>query len=52
MDSDVLTVEVLPLMKTEPKKAKSDSRIPQNDLTEGNNFVEIEVVTPNLDDTG
>ena len=35
----------------QPKKAKSASRIPQNDFTEDNDFVEIEVVTPKLKDT-
>ena len=38
--------------KKEPKKAKSEQRISQNDLTEDNDFVEIEVVTPKLNDTG
>ena len=35
----------------EPKKAKSEPRIPQNDLTDDNNLVEIEIVTPKLNDT-
>ena len=38
--------------KNESKNAQSEPRIPQNDLTEDNNFVEIEVVTPKLNDTG
>ena len=38
--------------KKEPKKAKSEPRISQNDLTEGNDFVENELVTPKLNDTG
>ena len=38
--------------KKEPKKAKSEPRLSQNDLTEDNDFVEIEVVTPKLNDTG
>ena len=38
--------------KKEPKKAKSEPRILQNDLTEDNDFVEIEVVTPKLNNTG
>ena len=38
--------------KKEPKKAKSEPRISQNDLTEDNDFVEIEVITPKLNDTG
>ena len=38
--------------KKEPKKANSEPRISQNDLTEDNDFVEIEVVTPKLNDTG
>ena len=29
-------------------KAKTEPRIPQNDFTEVNDFVEIEVVIPNL----
>ena len=40
------------MIKKEPKKAKSEPRISQNDLTEDNVFVEIEVVTPKLNDTG
>ena len=36
----------------EPKKAKSEPRLSQNDLTEDNDFVEIEVVTPKMNDTG
>ena len=51
IDSNVLTVEVLPLIKKEPKKGKIEPRITQNDLTEDNDFVEIEVVTPKLNDT-
>ena len=38
--------------KKEPMKAKGEPRIFQNDLTDDNDFVEIEVVTPNLNDTG
>ena len=38
--------------KNEPKKAKSEPRISQNDLTEDTDFVEIEVVTPKLNDAG
>ena len=38
--------------KKEPKKAKSEHRISPNDVTEDNDFVEIEVVTPKLNDTG
>ena len=38
--------------KKEPQKAKSEPRISQNDLTEDNDFVENEVVTPKLNDTG
>ena len=38
--------------KKEPKKAKSEPRISQNDLTEDNDFVEIEVVTPKMNNTG
>ena len=37
--------------KKEAKKAKIEPRISQNDLTEDNDFVEIEVVTPKLNDT-
>ena len=37
--------------KKEPKKEKIEPRITQNDLTEDNDFVEIEVVTPKLNDT-
>ena len=51
INSNVLTVEVLPLIKKEPKKAKSEPRISLNDLTEDNDFVEIELVTPKLNDT-
>ena len=43
---------MLPLTKKEPKKAKSEPRISKNDLTEDNDFVEIEVVNPKLNDTG
>ena len=50
--SNVLTVQVLPLIEKEPKKAKSEPRISLNDITEDNGFVEIEVVTPKLNDTG
>ena len=50
IDSNTLTVEVLPLIKKEPKKAESEPRIPQNDLTEDNDFVETEVGTPKLND--
>ena len=38
--------------KKEPNKAKSEPRISQIDLTEDSDFVEIEVVTPKLNDTG
>ena len=38
--------------KKEPKKAKIEPRISQNDITEDNNVVEIEVATPKLNDTG
>ena len=38
--------------KKEPKKAKSEPRILQNDLTEDNDFVEIEVVNQKLNNTG
>ena len=51
IDSNVLTVEKLPLIKKIPKKGKIEPRITQNDLTEDNDFVEIEVVTPKLNDT-
>ena len=51
INSNVLTVEKLPLIKKEPKKGKIEPRITQNDLTEDNDFVEIEVVTPKLNDT-
>ena len=37
--------------KKEPKKGKIEPRITQNDITEDNDFVEIEVVTPKLNDT-
>ena len=37
--------------KKEPKKGKYEPRITQNDLTEDNDFVEIEMVTPKLNDT-
>ena len=37
--------------KKEPKKAKSEPRTSQNDVTEDNDFVEIEVVAPKLNDT-
>ena len=37
--------------KKETKKAKSEPRISQNDLTQDNEFVETEVVTPKLNDT-
>ena len=43
---------MLPLIKKEPKKAKSEPRISQNDLTHGNDFVEVEVDTPRMNDTG
>ena len=43
---------MLPLIKKELNKAKSEPRISQNDLTEYNDFVEIEVLTPKLNDTG
>ena len=36
----------------EPKKAKSEPRISQNDPTQDNDFVKIEVVTPKVNDTG
>ena len=38
--------------KKEPEKAKSEARISQNDFTEDNDFMKIEVVTPKLNDTG
>ena len=38
--------------KREPKKEKSQPRISQNEITKKNDFVEIEVVTPKLTDTG
>ena len=38
--------------KKEPKKSMSEPRISQNELTEDNDFVEIEVVTPKLNNTG
>ena len=38
-------------MKTAPKEAKSEPKIPQNDLTEDNDFVDVEVGTPNLNYT-
>ena len=37
--------------KKEPKKGKIEPRITQNDVTEDNDFVEIEVVTPKLNVT-
>ena len=37
--------------RKEPKKGKIEPRIAQNDLTEDNDYVEIEVVTPKLNDT-
>ena len=37
--------------KKEPKKGKIEPRITQNELTEDNDFVEIEVVNPKLNDT-
>ena len=37
--------------RKEPKKGKIEPRITQNDLTEDNDLVEIEVVTPKLNDT-
>ena len=37
--------------KKEPKKGKIELRITQNNLTEDNDFVEIEVVTTKLNDT-
>ena len=37
--------------KKEPKKGKIEPKITQNDLTEDNDFVEIEVVTPKQNDT-
>ena len=43
---------MLTLIKKEPKKAKNEPRISQNDLTEDNDFVKIEVVIPKLNDTG
>ena len=42
---------MLPLIK-EPKKTKSERRLSQNDKTEENDFVEIEISTPKLNDTG
>ena len=50
LDSNVLTVEILPLIKRN-KKAKSEPGIPHHDLTEENDFVKIEVVTLKLIDT-
>ena len=38
--------------KRETKKAKSEPRISQNDIREDNDFVEIEVVTLKMNDTG
>ena len=38
-------------VKKEPKKGKIEPRITKNELTEDNDFVEIEVVTPKLNDT-
>ena len=37
--------------KKEPKKGNIEPRITQNDLTEDNDFAEIELVTPKLNDT-
>ena len=37
--------------KKDSKKGKIEPRITQKDLTEGNDFVEIEVVTPKLNET-
>ena len=37
--------------KKESKKAKSEPRISQNDLTEDNDFVDNKVVTPKLNNT-
>ena len=37
--------------KKERKKGKIEPRITQNDLTEDNDFVEIEVVTPKMNDS-
>ena len=37
--------------KKEPKKGKIEPKIAQNNLTEDNDFVEIEVVTPKMNDT-
>ena len=51
IDSNVLTVELLPLIK-KSKKAKSEPRIPQNYLMEDNDFVGNELVTQKLIDTG
>ena len=51
IDSNVLTVEVIPLIEKEPKKGKIEPRIPRNDFREVNDFVEIEVVIPKLNDT-
>ena len=42
---------MLPLTKKELKKGKIEPRIPQNDFTEDNDCVEVEVVTPKLKDT-
>ena len=42
---------MLPLIKKEPKKGKIEPRITQNDLTEDDDFVEIEVVIRKLNDT-
>ena len=50
IDPNVFTVEVVPLIEKILKK-KSEPIIPQNDLTEGNDFRENEVVTPKLNDT-
>ena len=38
--------------KKEPEKTKIEPRISQNYLTEDNDFVEFEAVTPKLNDTG
>ena len=38
--------------KKEPKKAKSEPRISQSEVTEDNDFVETEVVTPTMNHTG
>ena len=48
IDSTVLIAEVKPLIENELTSQKCEPRIPQNYLTEDNDFVEIEVLTPKL----